>query len=105
MQQLAERLGVSTPVLWLLGLVTIAQVGLAVYALYDLWRRPRVAGGRKWLWVLLILIGNFAGPILYLAIGRDVPPLVADVSPVSVSESSARADRIRRNVDALYGPQ
>ena len=104
MTDLADRLGVSTPVLVLLGVLAIVQIGLAIFALADLWTRDRVAGGRKWLWAVLILIGNFAGPVLYLAIGRDVPPEVID-RPVSHLESSlSHSERIRRGVDALYGP-
>lgn len=104
MANLADRLGVSTSVLVLLGVLAIAQVGLAVFALVDLWKRDRVAGGRKWLWAVLIVIGNFAGPVLYLAVGRDVPPEVID-RPVSHLENSlSHSERIRRGVDALYGP-
>ena len=104
MHDLANRLNISIPVLILIGALIAVQIGLAIYALIDLWRRNRVAGGRKWVWAIVILIGNLAGPVLYLAVGRDVPPEVVD-QPVSRSgPAHSQAERIRRNVDALYGP-
>lgn len=103
MTELADRLNVSLPVLLLIGAVAVVQIGLAIYALSDLWKRDRVVGGRKWIWAILILIGNLAGSVLYLAVGRDVPPEIAE-QPISHSDQSlSHAERIRRGVDALYG--
>ena len=103
MQGIADRLGVSTPVLGLLAIVLVAQIAIDAYALVDLWRRDRVAGGRKWLWLILILIGNFAGPVLYLAIGRDAPPIVVESLPSAEADHLSHVERINRGVDALYG--
>ncbi len=104
MSALADRLGVSTPVLLLIVLLVIVQMVVAMVALVDLWKRDWVAGGRKWVWVLLILFGNLAGSVLYLAVGRDVPPPVAE-QPVGHAETHlSHSERIRRGVDALYGP-
>jgi len=49
----------------------LIQVGLIVWALVDLSKRERVKGGSKIVWVLVILIFEFIGPILYLAWGRE----------------------------------
>jgi len=49
----------------------VIQVGLIVWALVDLTKRERVKGGSKVVWVLVILIFEFIGPILYLAWGRE----------------------------------
>lgn len=49
----------------------LAQVGLIVWALTDLARRDGVKGGSKVLWVIVILLFEFLGPILYLAWGRE----------------------------------
>ena len=58
---------------WLLATVVIlwiaAQYGLAIWALRDLWQRPRVRGDNKVLWALLILILPILGPILYSSLG------------------------------------
>ncbi|HMM29586.1 MAG: PLD nuclease N-terminal domain-containing protein [Chloroflexota bacterium] len=62
--ELSEILPVLIPLI-------ILQVALAVYALYDLYRR----GGTRpplptWVWVALILLGQFWGPLLYFFLGR-----------------------------------
>ena len=49
----------------------LIQVGLIVWALVDLAKRESVKGGSKVIWVLVILIFEFIGPILYLAWGRE----------------------------------
>jgi hypothetical protein len=49
----------------------LIQVGLIVWALVDLSKRERVKGGSKIVWVLVILIFELIGPILYLAWGRE----------------------------------
>jgi len=104
MSALADRLNVSTPVLLLIALLVIVQVVLAIVALVDLWKRDRVAGGRKWVWALLILFGNLAGSVLYLAVGRDVPPPVTEEPAAHAETHLSHSERIRRGVDALYGP-
>lgn len=61
----------STLLLALLPLIII-ELGLVIFALVDLARRnPRaVKGGKKWPWILIIVLVGTIGPILYLAIGR-----------------------------------
>lgn len=54
----------------LLAPLVLIQLGLIVIALRDLIKRKRVAGGNKLVWVLVILLINLIGPILYLTIGR-----------------------------------
>ena len=57
---------------FLIGLVLlwiIAQYGLAIWALRDLRRRPRVRGDNKLLWALLILIVPIFGPLIYSSLG------------------------------------
>lgn len=80
----------------LLALVLV-QVALQVYALIDLSRRPTVAGGRKWVWVVVIVAGNLVGAIVYLAVGR---PATALDTPGRESESGAARERA---LDRLYG--
>ncbi len=46
------------------------QVGLAVFALVDLARRERTKGP-KWLWAIIIILGEILGPVLYLLVGRE----------------------------------
>ena len=55
----------------LLALPVLAiQLGLMVYALVDLAKRERVKGD-KWIWVVVIVLVNIIGPIVYLVAGRD----------------------------------
>jgi hypothetical protein len=49
----------------------LIQVGLIVWALVDLAKRERVKGGSKIIWVLVVVLFEFIGPILYLAWGRE----------------------------------
>ena len=49
--------------------IILLQVGLLVFALIDLARRPK-ANGPKWLWVIIIVFINIIGPIAYFLVGR-----------------------------------
>jgi DMSO reductase anchor subunit len=48
----------------------VIQLVLMVVALLDL-RKQRRTKGPKWLWVLIIVLGEMIGPILYFTIGRE----------------------------------
>src|SRR5512132_297742 len=82
----------------LVGILAVAQLGLMVFALVDLVRRERVAGGHKWIWLLVILFGNLLGPLLYLAVGRTPPPASEANGP-----RPPAPDRAQRAADVLYG--
>ena len=50
----------------------ILQVGLMLYALYDLFQEDRrVRGDSKILWALIIVFVNVVGPLIYFFVGRD----------------------------------
>ncbi|MBN1937435.1 MAG: PLDc_N domain-containing protein [Anaerolineae bacterium] len=49
--------------------IILLQLGLMVFALYDLIKRP-FTRGPKWVWVLVIVMVNLFGPIIYLVFGR-----------------------------------
>jgi uncharacterized membrane protein YhaH (DUF805 family) len=49
--------------------VLILQLALMIAALVDLARREHTRGP-KWVWVLVIVLVNFIGPIIYFVIGR-----------------------------------
>ena len=48
----------------------LIQIGLMVFALFDLLKREKTRGP-KWVWVLVILFVNFIGPIIYFIVGRE----------------------------------
>lgn len=78
-------------------IVLSLQALLAAIGLIVLVKTPtqRVQFGRKWPWVLVILVVSTIGPILFLAVGRRPAP-VADV-PAPASPNLASA------VQGLYG--
>lgn len=65
-----EQLEFLRPYIPLLIPLLIIQLGLIIVALVDLWRRPKTKGP-KWVWVLVILLVNYVGPIIYFVVGRD----------------------------------
>ena len=101
LDRLAQLLGVSTAVATIALLVFAVQVALQVYALVDLARREQVYGGKKWVWALIIVLGNLLGAIGYLVAGR--PEKAVDVS--GSGASTAGREAARRAVDAVYGPR
>lgn len=50
--------------------LVILQLILMVVALVDLSRRDRTRGP-KWVWVLVIVLGELIGPIVYFIFGRE----------------------------------
>lgn len=58
--------------LLLLAPIIAIEIGLTIFALYDLSRPERkVMGGSKVVWVIVVLVFNLIGPLLYLLIGRE----------------------------------
>lgn len=99
MESVLRSLGVSTVALVGIGLLILVQLTLQVIAVVGLVRTPaeRVSlGGRKWLWALIIILGEIVGPILWFVAGRTAAPV--DDSAVRPSEGQARSA-----ADALYG--
>ena len=50
--------------------IFIIQLALVLVAVIDL-SKQKTTRGPKLLWVLVILLVNFIGPILYFVVGRD----------------------------------
>jgi len=49
--------------------LVVLQVGLQIWALVDLARRE-ATNGPKWLWAVIILLGELVGPVVYFIAGR-----------------------------------
>lgn len=49
--------------------ILVLEIGLAIFALRDLSRREFL-NGPKWMWVVVVLLVQLVGPILYFTIGR-----------------------------------
>lgn len=91
----------DTKVIVAIAVLVAVQLTLQVSALVQLVRTPTeriTLGGRKWLWVLIIALGEIIGPIVWFAAGRT-----ADTT----ADTGAVADAQRRDsvVDELYGPK
>src|ERR1035437_10331174 len=88
-------------VLVVLGVLAVVQITLDVIALVDLYRRPvkQVVLGNKWIWVVIVLLVNTLGAIVYLVAGRK---------PAAIAENARTASppaRIQNIADTLYGPR
>ncbi len=98
-----ELLSLPTPVLVALGALAAVQIGVEVWALVVLVRTPaeRLVFGRKWPWVLIILLVNLVGAIVFLAAGRIQSAVRDPLAPeAGAAEAAGRAERA---VEALYG--
>jgi hypothetical protein len=51
--------------------VILLEFGLLVWALLDVIRREHVKGGNKLVWILVIVLINIIGPIVYFLFGRE----------------------------------
>jgi hypothetical protein len=51
--------------------IVLLELGLLVWALLDVIRRERVRGGNKVIWILVIVLINLLGPIVYFIFGRE----------------------------------
>jgi hypothetical protein len=57
----------------------LLELALLAIALVDLVRREHVTGGNKVVWIIVIILVNIIGPIIYLIFGRkEAPPLERD---------------------------
>ena len=59
----------STRILWFL-LLFLLQYAVQIWAVIDLVGREKVHG-KKWAWVLVIMLGELLGPIVYFIFGPD----------------------------------
>ncbi len=50
--------------------IIVIQLVLMIVALVDILKREKTRGP-KWLWVLIVVLGEMLGPILYFVIGRE----------------------------------
>lgn len=100
-----ELLGLPAWQLATLGALAVVQIALEVYALVVLFRTPaeRVVTGKRWVWVLVILLINLAGALVFLFAGRKPAPAAEPAGPEAGSESAVA--RAARAADVLYGPR
>ena len=62
----------DTQIIVLLLPIIVIQLGLMVFALWDLLRPERkVRGDSRLMWGLIIVFVGMLGPIIYLVVGRE----------------------------------
>ena len=49
----------------------LLEVGLLVAAIVNIATRKRVRGGNKAVWIIIVVLISFIGPIIYFAFGRE----------------------------------
>lgn len=50
--------------------LAILQIGLQIYALYDIYKRGGAKDNNTILWVLVVILGSMLGTIAYFVFGR-----------------------------------
>lgn len=50
--------------------ILVLELGLMIFCLVDIIRRPKTRGP-KWMWIVIVVLVNLLGPIAYLLIGRE----------------------------------
>ena len=90
----------------LIAAMAVVQVALLAFVLVDLVRRPAAAVtfGSRLPWFVIVIVAEFVGPILYLAVGRRDVPMRDGAVPERADDAGGR-DRAQRTVDLLYGPE
>ncbi len=88
----------SGPVLAVLVIAVVVEVGLAATALWRWWRTPteRLSANR-WVWLALIVLLSLVGPLAFLAAGRRPAPATDPRGAGTVRADDA--------VAALYGSE
>ena len=99
---IADTVTISGGALVALVVLGVVELGLAVYCIVDIVRRPAVAGGHKWVWIVIVALFNLIGSIIYLAVGRAQPE-AAEVRTDPEPEAAARG-KAAAAADLLYGP-
>jgi hypothetical protein len=73
-----ENLKVLQDILPFLIPLLLIQIALMVIAIIDLFRRENVKSGTRVIWLLVIILINIIGPIIYLVAGRKDRPVDSD---------------------------
>ena len=75
----------------------IIELGLMIYALYDLFQEDRrVRGDSKVMWALIIFLVNILGPLVYLFVGRDESRGAEAETPTASSAAPTSVEPIER---------
>lgn len=87
-----------------LAVLIAVQLGLQIFALVKLFRTPddRLTA-KRWVWLVIILLGEIIGAVIFLAVGRKPAP--AEDPQRANTAGEMTGDRAARAADVLYGPR
>lgn len=99
----SQALRINPGLLIVLVVAALANLALMVGALVSVVSRPDagVRFGRKWIWIVLIVLVNWIGPLAWFALGRTDVPLPDRPG----GDDAPAAERAARAVELLYGPR
>jgi Phospholipase_D-nuclease N-terminal len=80
------------------------ELALFIWALVDLARRPRTSLLPRWAWLVIIILFELLGSILYLALGRGESTVATSPPAGGIGSAELDESRSQRAVDMLYGP-
>jgi hypothetical protein len=92
-----------SPAIWaVLIALTVVNYALLVLALVNVILRESAAirFHNRWIWVVLIVLVNFLGPLAYFAVGRIDAPMADNTG----ADERPAGERARAAVELLYGP-
>ncbi|MDR2492902.1 MAG: PLD nuclease N-terminal domain-containing protein [Coriobacteriales bacterium] len=64
-------MGVLMMILPIIIVFSVIQLGLMIAALVSIFKHDTYRNGSRWLWVVIVILFNTIGPILYFVVGRD----------------------------------
>jgi hypothetical protein len=101
-----ELMALPTWLLAVIGVLLVVQIAVEVFALVQLFRTSdeRLVFGKKWPWVLIIVMVNLVGAIVFLAAGRK-PEAAVDPLSAASGAPAVPGDRASRAADVLYGSE
>jgi hypothetical protein len=95
--------GVATPVAITIIALGAVQLGLQIWSIVDLIRRPAPTQ-RKVVFALVIVLIGLVGAIAYLAVGRSMLDSEEEARTARTQGEAGDEDARRRALDQLYGP-
>lgn len=63
MQEISDYLPFLIPII-------VIQLALQVFTIHHILKHPNYRIGNKALWIIIVLLGNIIGPVVYFAIGK-----------------------------------
>jgi hypothetical protein len=89
---------ISVPLIVILVVIGLAELGVFLWALIDVIRRPQVKYLPRWAWIVIIFVFELIGSIVYLAMGRGETAVI-EAPPARPAQTGASAQGSDANED------